>query len=289
MLAGGGRFAPSPTGPLHLGSLLTATAAWLDARARAQPFYLRFDDLDTERNRSAAEPAIRSALTLHGLDWDGDAHHQSANTHLYQQALEQLAGTGRLFYCNCSRKDLAGLRVYPGTCRTRTEPSPDCAIRFRSEGTVIRFTDLIQGPQRVQTREALGDFVIRRRDGIFAYVLATAVDDGGGEIERVVRGRDLLQHTAAQLLLMDALGLKRPAYAHLPIVLDAAGQKLSKQTRARGLDLNAPEANLRWVLQALGSPASDRPSANCADLLEAARSCWSLGQIPRHDHQAPGS
>jgi glutamyl-Q tRNA(Asp) synthetase len=284
MRASSGRFAPSPTGPLHLGSLLAATAAWLDARAGDGAFYLRLDDLDTARNRPDAESAILAALTGHGLHWDGEVRHQSRRIPVYELALQTLAAAGRIYYCDCSRKDLAGHRVYPGTCRSRTSPTPGCAARFRLDAPEVLFDDLIQGPQRAPVRETIGDFVVRRRDGIFAYALATAVDDGAGDIARVIRGRDLLEHTAAQLLVMDALGLQRPDYGHLPLVLNAAGQKLSKQTNAAALDLAAPLTNLRRVLRALGSPAAETPATSCAALLEAARACWSLTHVPREDH-----
>jgi glutamyl-Q tRNA(Asp) synthetase len=148
---------------------------------------------------------------------------------------------------------------------------------------LIEFDDLIQGPQREAVRQTIGDFVVRRRDGIFAYALATAVDDGAGDLTRVIRGRDLLQHTAAQLLVMDTLGLTRPAYGHLPLIVNADGQKISKQTHARPLDLGQPLDNLRRVLKALGSRAAQTPAADCAELLAAARARWSLVDVPRGD------
>jgi glutamyl-Q tRNA(Asp) synthetase len=283
MQRGAGRFAPSPTGPLHLGSLLAATAAWLDARARGDAWYVRLDDLDIQRNRPGATAAILAALDAHALRRDGPVRYQHDRIPDYEAALTVLADQGRLFYCRCSRKDLQGLTVYPGTCRARTQPADGCAIRFRVVEPAVEFDDLIQGRQSEPVQRTVGDFVVRRRDGIFAYALATAVDDGADEITRVIRGRDLLQHTAAQLLVMDALGLQRPCYAHLPLIVNAAGQKLSKQTHAPALDLARPLDNLRAVLAALGSPAADAAVDTCTALLEAARSCWSLDHIPRQD------
>lgn len=283
MGAGAGRFAPSPTGPLHLGSLLAAVGSWLDARSLGCAWYVRIDDLDSARNRAGAADAILSALEAHGLWWDGSVRYQHQRVAAYQAALQALRQAGRLFHCRCSRKDLQGHAVYPGTCRWRNLPPADCAIRFRIDEPVVAFDDLVQGPQHEPVAETIGDFVVRRRDGLFAYALATAVDDGAEDITRVIRGRDLLQHTAAQLLIMDTLGLGRPAYGHLPLIVEAGGQKLSKQTGARPLDLARPQDNLRRVLAALGSPAATCSADSCEELLTAARLGWSLDQVPRQD------
>jgi glutamyl-Q tRNA(Asp) synthetase len=287
MTRGAGRFAPSPTGPLHLGSLLTATAAFLDARAHGHDWYVRFDDLDTDRNRPGAAADILHALEAHGLYWDGPVRFQHARLAAYEAALELLAERDRIFYCRCSRSEIGRNARYPGTCRGQLEPAPDCAVRFRIDPSIVAFDDLIQGPQRMDPGRAIGDFVIRRRDGIFAYALATAVDDGAGDITRVIRGRDLLPHTAAQLLVTDALGLPRPTYGHLPLIVNGAGQKLSKQTLARALDLERPVANLRHVLAALGNTAAAAEAGSCEELLRCAVSCWSLDDIPRHDVSEP--
>jgi len=287
MKRGAGRFAPSPTGPLHLGSLLAATAAFLDARARGDDWYVRLDDLDTDRNQPGASADILRTLEAHGLLWDGPVRYQHQRIEAYEAALDRVARHGHIFYCGCSRREIGRNTRYPGTCRNRVHPTPDCAIRFRVDASAVAFDDLIQGPQRVEAAAVIGDFVIRRRDGIFAYALATAVDDGAGDITRVIRGRDLLPHTAAQLLVMDALGLPRPTYGHLPLIVDAAGQKLSKQTLARALDLAQPVANLRHVLVALGNAAAAEPTDSCEELLRCAIARWSLDDIPRHDLPEP--
>jgi len=287
MSKGAGRFAPSPTGPLHLGSLLAATAAYLDARANGDAWYVRLDDLDAPRNRDGAAEAILRALETHALCWDGPVRYQHARIPAYESALLELARQGRLFYCSCSRKTLHDSSVYPGTCRSKVVATAGYAVRFRVDESAVVFADLIQGPQNEPVRHTVGDLVVRRRDGIFAYALATAVDDGAGDITRVIRGRDLLANTAAQLLVMDALGLHRPVYGHLPLIVNAKGQKLSKQTHAAALDLDQPIVNLRRVLAALGSPAASTEAGSCAELLEIATGCWSLADIPRHDLPEP--
>jgi len=287
MSSGAGRFAPSPTGPLHLGSLLAATAAFIDARAHGDAWYVRFDDLDTLRNRPGAVPAILRVLEAHGLCWDGPVRYQHERIPAYRAALASLAAHEQLFWCSCSRRALQGQAVYPGTCRGRTQRAQNCSVRFRVEAPTVAFDDLIQGPQNEPVCQTLGDFVVYRRDGIFAYALATAVDDGAGDITRVVRGRDLLSHTAAQLLVMDALGLRRPEYGHLPLVVNTRGQKLSKQTHAAALDPVRPATNLRRVLAMLGSPAANAAAGTCEELLRIAVSSWSLADIPRHDIPDP--
>jgi len=244
---------------------------------------VRFDDLDVQRSRPGAVTRILEALEAHGLWWDGPVRYQHERLDAYEAALAELSRQGRLFYCRCSRSALQGLTVYPGTCRKQTRPTPGCAIRLRVDEAVVEFDDLIQGPQREAVRQTIGDFVVRRRDGTFAYALATAVDDGAGDLTRVIRGRDLLQHTAAQLLVMDTLGLTRPAYAHLPLIVNADGQKISKQTHARPLNLGEPLGNLRRVLKALGSSAAQASAAGCAALLAAAQASWSLADVPRRD------
>ena len=286
-MRGAGRFAPSPTGDLHLGSLLAATAAFVDARARGDAWYVRIDDLDAARNRPGAESLILRALEAHGLLWDGRVQRQSEHKPAYEAALAQLSALERVFYCRCSRRTLKSAAIYPGTCRQHRSAAADCSWRVQVDASSITFDDLIQGPQQVDLASSLGDFVVRRRDGIIAYTLATAVDDGAAEITRVIRGRDLLPSTAAQLFLMDLLGLARPEYGHLPLVVNQRRQKLSKQTHARPLDLDRPESNLRTILHILGSPAARAEGGTCADLLDVARATWSITDIPRQDAPEP--
>ncbi len=280
---GAGRFAPSPTGPLHLGSLLAATASYLDARHQGIPWRVRLDDLDHRRNAAGAEDSILRSLELHGLHWDGPVTRQSQCLDRYAGALTALAEQGQLFYCRCSRSMLRGLRTYPGTCRCQLEPLPDSAIRVRVDQAVVTFDDLIQGPQRLVLAES-GDFVVRRRDGIVAYQLATAVDDGAPDITRVVRGRDLLPATPRQIFLMQCLGAKVPVYAHVPLLRNRQGQKLSKQNHAAPLDDQAAAANLALVLRLLGcDPGAEAARRMPASLLAEAVPSFALDRVDRRD------
>lgn len=286
--AGAGRFAPSPTGPLHLGSLLAAAASYLDARQQGLAWRVRLDDLDQPRNEPGADDAILAALDRHGLHWDGPVTRQSENGEHYAAALDTLAEAGALFYCTCSRKELKGAPIYPGTCRTYREPRPDSAVRVRVDQAVIHFDDLLQGPRHEALAQTCGDFVVRRRDGIVAYQLATAVDDGDRDITRVIRGRDLLENTARQIFLMRQLGASAPCYGHIPLLKNRTGQKLSKQNHAAPLDPGRAEHNLRRVLELLGvEPLPGATPPDCASQLQHALETWTLAAIPRHDATVP--
>lgn len=281
-MAGAGRFAPSPTGPLHLGSLLTAAASWLDARASGRLWYLRFDDLDTDRTRPESMSDIQRSLEAHALYWDGAIRRQSLNRDAYLAALDELRADGHLFCCTCTRRNLPR-GPYPGTCRERADHGQDSVWRFRVDGGSITFVDTLRGAQTFDVASTTGDFVIRRRDATFAYALATAVDDGADDVTHVLRGRDLLDHTATQLLIMDALELSRPVYGHLPLLVNADGQKLSKQTHAEALDPSCALANLRAVLSALGQPTAYAPADQPGDLLAIAQQSWDRSLIPAYD------
>jgi glutamyl-Q tRNA(Asp) synthetase len=283
-VVGAGRFAPSPTGLLHLGSLLAAAASFVDARACGLDWQVRLDDLDTVRRQPGAEDGILTALERHGLCWDGPVVRQSQRLDRYHAALSRLAADDRLFYCGCSRSLLARQRRYPGTCRARRAPTDGCAVRVRVDDDPVVFDDVFQGPQRSVLTENVGDFVVRRRDGVIAYQLATAVDDGAAEIVRVIRGRDLLDNTPRQIWLMRCLELQTPVYGHLPLLLNASGQKLSKQTHAEPLNLARPADNLRRVLTALGVDLpADAVELDCAVLLAQAVAAWPPTRMPRHD------
>lgn len=286
-----GRFAPSPTGPLHLGSLLAAVASFLDARSQGIGWQVRLDDLDGPRNEPGAERAILSALEQHGLCWDGPVVRQSERMEHYRHALAELDSEGRLFYCRCSRRTLANLPRYPGTCRAFQRPRADAAVRVRVDparapSTRVGFEDLVLGVQQRALDQDPGDFIVKRRDGIFAYHLATAVDDGAPEITRVVRGRDLLPATAPQIYLMQCLGLSAPRYGHILLLLGQSGQKLSKQNRATPVDPARARDNLITVLTALGLAVAD-PAASGAELLAAAVREFELEALPRADLPVP--
>lgn len=285
--AAAGRFAPSPSGPLHLGSLLAAVASYLDARSQGLRWQVRLDDLDAPRNEAGAEAAILTALEAHGLYWDGPVVRQSERTERYRAALAELAGQGSLFYCRCPRRALRGLPRYPGTCRSRVTPLSDAAVRVRIDDaapgeSLVAFDDLVLGPQRCDLQQRPGDFIVKRRDGLFAYHLATAVDDGAPGIVRVIRGRDLLPSTAPQIFLMRRLGLAVPRYGHILLLLGDSGRKLSKQNRAEPLDLAQARTNLSRVLGALQVPVDD-PTAPCPGMLAAAARHFSLAALPRRD------
>lgn len=268
-----GRFAPSPTGPLHWGSLFTATVSYLDARASSGRWLLRIDDLDGPRSEPGSEDAILKSLDAHALHWDGAVDHQSNHLDRYQAALVELEKAS--FYCRCSRRSIAG-RPYPGTCRNQREPLSDAAIRVRVDAAPIGFEDRFAGPQRADLLAQSGDFVIRRRDGLIAYQLATAVDDGDPAINEIVRGRDLLESTARQLWLMDLLGLERPRYGHVPVIVDHRGNKLSKQHGAPAIRDATATDNLQRVLRTLGllTAEDNRQPAGPEDLLALGIERW---------------
>ncbi len=283
-----GRFAPSPTGPLHLGSLLTAVASYLAAKQAGLQWLLRIDDLDTARNIEGADRQIIGALEAHGLYPDAPVIYQSERSNRYAQALTLLQERGQCFYCTCSRKSLPKGKPYPGTCRNRTTPLSNAAVRMHLSGEPITFEDTVQGTQSFDL-EAEGDQIILRRDGVYAYHLACAVDDGADEIVQVVRGVDLLQSTAPQLAIMRALGLCEPAYAHVPVVTNRAGQKLSKQTHADPVDTGTAEQNLQRVLSLLGLalPTSRTQTWRPSDWLQWGTSCFAVDRMPQR--LPPGS
>ena len=279
-----GRFAPSPTGPLHIGSLYVALASFLDARAGGYAWRIRFDDLDTPRNAPGAVADILRTLEAHHLGWDGAVHYQSQHQERYQAALTRLRQADLIFYCTCSRRTLAGETVYPGLCRSQRTPLVDASIRVQAPDQAIHFEDAVQGAQSENMARNCGDFLIKRRDGPFAYQLAAAVDDGDAGIQRVVRGRDLLSSTPRQLYLMDRLGLCRPTYAHLPLLMSPDGRKWSTRHRAPPLDTEAPARNLSVCLGHLGMQAPDLPPE---ELIAWAVERWPRRRVQRQNRIVP--
>jgi len=253
-----GRFAPSPTGPLHAGSLVAALASWLDARAHGGQWLIRIEDLDTPRCVPGADRLILQQLAACGLLPDKDPVWQSQRTGLYQSALERLITQGQAYPCACSRKAIEqalqalgrdkprhGELVYPGTCRKGLQGQAARAWRFACPAHApTHWQDRRLGAQAQDVAVEVGDFVLQRADGLFAYQLAVVVDDAAQGITHIVRGADLADNTARQLLLQQALGYPRPQYLHTPLVLAADGQKLSKQNGAQSLDTSSPEAAL---------------------------------------------
>jgi glutamyl-Q tRNA(Asp) synthetase len=253
-----GRFAPSPTGSLHLGSLAAAVASWLFARAADGRWLVRVEDIDTPRVVPGSAEEILSALTRYGLEWDGEVLWQSQRTARYEAALERLRAAGLVYACACSRADLqraasaplGAEAVYPGTCRNGLpEGKAARAIRFRVPDGVIAFDDLLRGHVEEHVGSQTGDFVVRRADGLFAYQLAVVVDDAEQGVTQVVRGVDLLGSTARQIALQRALGYPTPAYAHIPLVTNPDGSKLGKRDGALPLP-TLDDARVRETLAA---------------------------------------
>ncbi len=276
-----GRFAPSPTGPLHFGSLTAALASWLDARSAGGRWLLRMEDLDQPRVMPGAAETILYQLEAFGLTWDGPVVYQSARLDLYEEALRRLRA--HCYPCACTRGELEdsalaidGARIYPGTCRDGLPPGKAArALRLRTDTKPVRFTDRVQGRISQSIATEVGDFVLQRADGFYAYQLAVVVDDAAQGVTDVVRGADLLDSTARQIALQRLLGYATPRYLHTPVTTNGAGEKLSKQTRAADAALDA----LPGALEFLGM----RPPQGLArpQLLEWAVRDWNPARIPR--------
>ena len=267
-----GRFAPSPTGALHLGSLVAAVGSWLRARQRQGEWIVRIEDIDRVREVPGAAADMLATLAAFGLHSDAPVIYQSEREPAYEEVFEQLRAAGAVFPCWCSRSDLeASAGLHHGACVALPSASRDPAWRLRAPGIAIEFEDVALGHQSENLAEAAGDFVIKRVDGGYAYQLAVVVDDAFQAISEVVRGADLLSSTARQIHLQRLLGFSTPAHLHLPLVVDAAGRKLSKQDHARRVDRADPLPALRLALYFLGldDVARERP-ASCPALLASA-------------------
>lgn len=279
-----GRFAPSPSGPLHLGSLTTAVASYLDAQQHQGQWRLRMDDLDTPRNQPGASDAILRCLEQHQLLWHDKVTYQSERLELYRAAADQLIAQGQTFYCQCSRRMLNPKEPYPGTCHHRVvAPVPASntdlgyALRIHTNSAAVSFQDQIAGPQQHSMASLGGDFVIWRRDNQPSYQLATALDDSSTGITHIVRGNDLLADTARQLFLVERLDGVQARYAHLPVVVDAAQVKLSKRTGAKPVNDLQPAKNLLRVLELLGMAVPlEMGRARPQELLSWAAQQWQL-------------
>ena len=254
-----GRFAPSPTGAVHFGTLVAAVASYLQAVTAQGIWKLRIDDIDTPRTLKHADIHIIKTLENYGFEWHGEIYYQSKNIRLYEDALTQLINQSLVFPCLCSRKLLAEQSqlmsndIYPGTCRKRHLPeSAEHSLRLHGKNQNIIFNDKIMGKQQQNIQTDCGDFIIKRRDGLFAYQLAVVVDDDEQGITEVVRGEDLLDSTPRQIYLQQLLGYSHPDYFHLPLAIDMDGQKLSKSTGAASIEGIAPVKNLIRALNFLG-------------------------------------
>ncbi|EAQ97321.2 glutamyl-queuosine tRNA(Asp) synthetase [Congregibacter litoralis KT71] len=271
-----GRFAPSPTGPLHMGSLLTALASYLHARSASGLWLLRIEDIDPPREVPGASDSILRSLEAHGLHWDESVLFQSTRLDAYAEALNTLKASGRLFPCSCTRATLGP----GGSCLRRCKPGPDdpTALRIQLDES-MGFEDQILGTQAPPGES--GDLVLRRKDGLYAYALAVVVDDARQGVTHVVRGADLLPQTFAQLELLTLLHSPRPDYAHLPIVCDHRGTKLSKQAGAPAIDDKRALNNLRDALRLLRQPCADSPAATVDELLVQATADWDPRALAR--------
>lgn len=308
-----GRFAPSPTGPLHFGSLIAAVASYCDAKSQNGLWLVRMEDLDQPRTQAGAAELILQQLKSFGLHWDGEVVYQSQRSDLYAKALQQLtglpatnthmAGTQQsiIYPCTCTRKEIAdsstlqGIEgvVYPNICRTQPiKANANPAFRIKTDGVNIAFDDVIQGNVQQHLQQDIGDFILKRADGLFAYQLAVVVDDAAQGITHVVRGADLLHSTPRQIYLQQLLGLQTPHYAHLPLALNTQGEKLSKQTLAAPLNIETASLQLVAALQFLGqflgkNPPDNLGNLSCAAILEWAVLHWNLSAVPKHVAQIP--
>ncbi len=278
-----GRFAPSPTGPLHFGSLVAALASYLDARAHSGQWLLRIDDLDRPRTVAGASPKIIHALRDHGLQWDGEICWQSQRNAAYASALGSLQNQQQVYFCDCTRAMLrAAHGRYTGRCRKRGLPQDTpSACRVKLDHRNICFTDLFQGLQSSCPLQESGDFVVRRKDGLFAYQLAVVLDDASSGITHVIRGADLIDSCSRQIYLQQLLGLSTPVYGHVPVATNIDGQKLSKQNLAPELDRHAAVDNLLAALRFLRQAPVQTPQPDPASLLRWAVKHWRRDRVPR--------
>ncbi len=284
-----GRFAPTPSGPLHLGSLLTALAGYLQAKSQNGQWLLRMDDLDRPRCVPGADTEIQRQLATHALQWDGSVRYQSAHEPEYRAALEKLHADDVLYACICTRAELARDSrpgadgpVYSGTCRGKSAANGPHALRLELKSAAVQIDDGWQGALKRQTSNDIGDFIVRRADGQIGYQLACVVDEIAMGITEVVRGADLIGSSFRQIALMAQLKLEAPRYRHLPVLLDDQGRKLSKQNHAKPAQAETASANLATCLQILGQhpPAAIRQSTP-AEVVTWAVSHWQPAQVPQ--------
>lgn len=288
-----GRYAPSPTGPLHFGSLVAAVASYCDAKANHGKWLLRIEDVDKPREVKGAADIILQQLEAFGFEWDGDVSYQSQRHAHYADALNQLQKQQITYPCTCTRKEIAdsshqlgveGL-IYPKTCLQHAiKPNTPAAFRVKTPSQIISFKDTIQGNIAQALDKDLGDFVLKRADGFFTYQLAVVIDDAAQGVTHIVRGADLLNSTPRQLYLQQLLGLTRPTYAHVPVATNQAGEKLSKQTKAPAIDTQLIGQNLFDALSFLGQqPPVEIKTNSPAEIWNWAIEHWRLNKVPREN------
>lgn len=290
---GRGRFAPSPTGPLHFGSLVAAVGSYLNAKSKKYEWFVRIEDLDPPRELPGAADDILRTLEAFGLLWDGPVMRQSQRSEAYLDTIAQLQQQKLVYACRCSRRDieleaLPGIEGprYPGSCRNRGLPEKNAAVRVITYDEVTTVRDRIQGEIIHNLQRDIGDFVIRRRDGLFSYQLAVVVDDAEQGITEIFRGTDLLDSTPRQIYLQQQLGYYTPDYFHCPIAVNVAGQKLSKQNLAPAVIVKNPSRPLILALKFLNQPVPGELSgAPAAEILEWGVHYWEVSRIPRQLQQ----
>ena len=283
-----GRFAPSPTGPLHFGSLIAALASYCEAKTQGGKWLVRMEDLDKPREVAGAADHILKTLETFGFEWDAEVIYQSHRNHLYQEALNQLQAASLIYKCDCSRKEIAdsaehgidGL-IYPGICRHKEALRTPSASRVIVDAKPILFTDAIQGSIEQTLAQDVGDFVLKRADGLYAYQLAVVVDDFEQGVTHILRGADLLNSSPRQIYLQQLLRYPTPEYAHIPIANNANNEKLSKQTLAPAIDGSQASTLLKQALAFLGQdPPMDLVQCNPTEILQWAKQHWDIKKIP---------
>jgi len=278
-----GRFAPSPTGDLHLGSLAAAAASYLHARQAGGEWLVRIEDIDPPREVPGSADSILRTLEALDLEWDRDVRRQSARLDVYLAFGERLFAAGAAYYCRCSRQQiraLAGEDRYPGTCREKRLPREDAALRLRVADVETSFRDGVRGDVSRRIAETEGDFVIVRRDGLPAYHLAVVVDDADQRVSDIVRGADLLESTPLHIDLQRRLGFPSPRYWHIPLVTNATGEKLSKGTGAEAIDVRQASDSVTRVLRLLGlDPPREMQGARPRELWQWAVSLWNIARL----------
>ncbi|WP_270806589.1 MULTISPECIES: tRNA glutamyl-Q(34) synthetase GluQRS [Aeromonas] len=277
-----GRFAPSPSGPLHFGSLIAALGSFLQARSRRGRWLVRIEDIDPPREMAGAAALILKTLEAYGLEWDGEVMFQSARHGRYDEIIDQLYRAGDLYWCRCTRREImAAGGFYSGHCRTLGLAAEGCAARLRQHHPVYHFDDRLQGHIAVPAALAEEDFIIRRRDGLYAYNLAVVVDDMDSGITEIVRGADLLEPTVRQIALYQTLGAPVPDWVHLPLAVLADGNKLSKQNHAPALALDEVRPALWQALHFLGQcPPPELMASRIDEIIGWGIANWQLDRVP---------
>lgn len=278
-----GRFAPSPSGPLHLGSLVAALGSYLQARSQQGQWLLRIEDIDPPREQAGASTLIQKQLEQFALYWDGEVRYQSQQLKRYQQQIDHWLSQQQAYYCQCTRKQIkASGGVYLGNCRNKQLSGDGLALRFYNQQPVYHFHDQAYGEVQLPTAEAEEDFIIKRRDGLYAYNLAVTLDDAEQGITEVVRGADLLYTTGKQIAIFKRLAQPAPAYLHLPLVLDQRGNKLSKQNHAPSISGKQNQQLLLKALNYLGQASENQwIELSCEQILNKAVANWQLATLPK--------